>query len=75
MKDILEVIARSLVDDPAGVRVTEKAADRQVALELSVSPDDVGKIIGKRGRIAKAIRTVIKAVATREHKKVTVEIV
>lgn len=75
MKEILEVIARSLVDKPEIVQVTEKNEGRQTVLELSVGPDDMGKVIGKQGRIAKAIRTVVKAAAMREHQKVTVEIV
>lgn len=75
MKDILMVIARALVDNPDDVKVTEKEDERGTVLELNVHPDDMGKVIGKQGRIANAMRTVIKAAATREHKKVSVEIV
>lgn len=75
MKEILTVIARSLVDHPDDVKVTEKEDERGTVLELNVNAEDMGKVIGKQGRIANAIRTVIKAAATREHKKVSVEIV
>ena len=75
MKELVEVIAKSLVDHPEDVRVEEKQQDRQVTLELHVDEDDMGKVIGRQGRIAKAMRTVVKAAATRENKKVTVEII
>ncbi len=75
MKELVEYIAKSLVDSPEAVTVTEVEGDRSMVLELRVSPEDMGKVIGKQGRIAKAIRTVTKAVATREGKKVIVEIV
>ena len=75
MKEIVEVIAKSLVEHPEQVVVEEKEADRVVVYELHVAPEDMGKVIGKQGRIAKALRTVVKAVATRENKKVTVEII
>ena len=74
MKEIVEVIAKALVDHPEAVEVTEKEEERQTLLELHVAEDDMGKVIGKQGRIAKAIRTLVKAAATREEKKVTVEI-
>ena len=70
MKELVEVIAKSLVDHPEDVRVEEKQQDRQVTLELRVDEDDMGKVIGRQGRIAKAMRTVVKAAATRENKKV-----
>ena len=75
MKEIVEVIAKSLVDEPESVVVDEKEAEGQTVLELHVAKGDMGKVIGKQGRIAKAIRTVVKAAATRENKKVTVEII
>ncbi len=75
MKEIVEVIAKSLVDHPESVVVEEKEEGHQLLLELHVATDDMGKVIGKQGRIAKALRTVVKAAAMRENKKVTVEIV
>ncbi len=75
MKELVEVIAKSLVDHPEAVVVEEKQDGRQTVLELHVAPDDMGKVIGKQGRIAKAMRTVVKAMSMRENKKVTVEIV
>ena len=75
MKEIVEVIAKSLVDYPESVQVTEKQDGDQLLLELRVAEDDMGKVIGRQGRIAKALRTVVKAAATRENKKVTVEII
>lgn len=75
MKELVEVIAKSLVDHPEDVRVEEKQRDRQVTLELRVDEDDMGKVIGRQGRIAKAMRTVVKAAATRENKKVSVDII
>lgn len=74
MKEIVEVIAKALVDHPEKVNVEEKEEDCQTMLRLHVAEDDMGKVIGKQGRIAKAMRTVVKAAATREEKKVTVEI-
>ncbi|WP_018702439.1 MULTISPECIES: KH domain-containing protein [Sporomusaceae] len=74
MKEIVEVIAKALVRHPEQVRV-EATDDRNgTVYALRVSPEDMGKVIGKQGRIAKAIRTVVKAAATRENKKVNVEI-
>ena len=75
MKEIVEVIAKALVDHPEKVNVEDKEEDCQTMLRLHVAEDDMGKVIGKQGRIAKAMRTVVKAAATREEKKVTVEIV
>ena len=75
MKELVEVIAKSLVDHPEDVRVEEKQQDRQVTLELHVDEADMGKVIGRQGRIAKAMRTVVKAAATRENKKVSVDII
>jgi predicted RNA-binding protein YlqC (UPF0109 family) len=75
MKELLEVIAKHLVDDPDAVAVNEKEKDGAILLELKVASDDMGKVIGKQGRIAKAIRTVVKASAIHSDKRVTVEIV
>lgn len=75
MKELVEVIAKALVDNPDEVTVTETENGRTIVLELRVAPSDMGKVIGKQGRIAKAIRSVVKAASTREDKKVVVEIV
>ncbi len=75
MKELVEVIAKSLVDYPEQVVVTETETDRAIVLELRVAQSDMGKVIGKQGRIAKAIRSVVKAAASKEEKKVTVDIV
>ena len=74
MKGLLEVIAKSLVDNPDEVVVTEKETEKGLVLELKVAPSDMGKVIGKQGRITKAIRSVVKAAASRENKQVSVEI-
>ena len=75
MKEVLEIIAKSLVDYPEQVDVKEiNNEDQTVTLELRVAESDMGKVIGKQGRIAKAIRTVVKAAASRENKKFAVEI-
>lgn len=75
MKELLEKIARSLVDNPDEVAVTEVDDDQSLILELRVAEDDMGKVIGKQGRIAKAIRVVMKAAAIKENKRVVVEII
>ncbi|WP_026494794.1 MULTISPECIES: KH domain-containing protein [unclassified Butyrivibrio] len=75
MKELVEVIAKSLVDNPDEVVVNEKKDGRNIILELHVAPSDMGKVIGRQGRIAKAIRSVVKAASTRENLKVDVEIV
>ena len=72
MKEVVEIIAKALVDHPEDV--VEKQEDRMTLIELHVASDDMGKVIGKQGRIAKAIRTVAKAAGTRENKKVKVDI-
>lgn len=75
MKEVLEIIARSLVEYPGQVDVKSiENEDGTVTLELRVAESDMGKVIGKQGRIAKALRTVVKAAASRENKKVAVEI-
>ncbi len=74
MKELVELIARSLVDNPDAVEVTEIEGDRSTILELRVAPEDMGKVIGKQGKIAKSIRTLTKATAAKEGKRVSVEI-
>lgn len=69
MKELVEMIAKSIVDQTDMVRVNEVQGEKSVILELSVADEDMGKIIGKQGRIARAIRTVVKAAATKEGKK------
>ena len=75
MKDLVEVIAKALVDNPDEVVVTEKEDGKSIMVELHVAASDMGKVIGKQGRIAKAIRSVVKAASSKENKKVDVEIV
>ncbi len=75
MKDLVEFIAKSLVDHPEEVMVKQTENERGIILYLSVADEDMGKIIGKQGRIAKAIRTVVKAGATKANKRVNVEII
>ncbi len=74
MKEIVEIIAKSIVSNPAEVHVDEERNGTTVTLKLHVAPEDMGKVIGKQGRIAKAIRVVLKAAATRENVKVIVDI-
>ena len=74
MKELVEVIAKSLVDNPDEVVVTEKDTGKSLVLELKVASSDMGKVIGKQGRIAKAIRSVVKAAASKEDKQVSVDI-
>lgn len=75
MRELVEIIAKALVDQPEEVEVREIQGEQSLILELKVSPEDMGKVIGKQGRIAKAIRTVVKAAATKENKRVMVEII
>ncbi len=75
MKELLEVIAKSLVDVPESVDVRENEGEQAVTLELRVADGDMGKVIGKKGRIAQSIRTVMQAAASRENKRVVVEII
>jgi predicted RNA-binding protein YlqC (UPF0109 family) len=75
MKELVEFIAKELVDHPEEVSVTEVDKDGSLTLELRVHPEDMGKVIGKQGKIAKAIRTVVKAASMKENRKVHVEIV
>ncbi len=74
MKEVVEVIARALVDNPDQVVVTEEANDNEINLELKVAQSDMGKVIGKQGRIAKAIRSVVKAASSKDNRKVNVDI-
>lgn len=73
MKDILEVLIKNLVDNPDDVSITEKTEAKSICYEVKVAKNDMGKVIGKQGKMAKAIRSIIKAIATKEHKKVNVE--
>ncbi|MDR6227289.1 KH domain-containing protein [Desmospora profundinema] len=75
MKQLIEVIAKALVDHPEQVQVRERQEEKTIVFELSVAPEDMGKVIGKQGRIAKALRTVVGAAAVKEEKRVHVEIV
>ena len=75
MKELVRIIATSLVDHPEQVEVTEKETEKARVIELKVAPEDMGKVIGKQGRIAKSIRTVVKAAATKDDKKVVVDII
>ena len=74
MKELVEVIAKALVDDPESVTVNERKEKKTTILEVRVADSDMGKVIGKQGRIAKAIRSVVKAAAAKEDKKVIVDI-
>ena len=74
MKDLILFLAKSLVENPDAVQVTETEGPESIIIELNVAPEDMGKVIGKQGRIAKAIRTVIKAAAAGSGKKVNVDI-
>ena len=73
MKESLELIIKSLVSEPSEVNINEKDGDKEVAFEVKVKETDMGKVIGKEGRIAKAIRTIFKAVGSKEQKRVTIE--
>ena len=75
MKELVEVIAKALVEHPDEVSVTERESGRDLIVELPVAPSDMGKVIGKQGRIAKAIRAVVKAASSNDNKRVDVEIV
>ncbi|MCT4594866.1 MAG: KH domain-containing protein [Anaeromicrobium sp.] len=75
MGELIKTIAKALVDNPDEVFVNEVEGKQSLIVELRVAPDDMGKIIGKQGRIAKAIRTVAKAAATKENKRIVVEII
>ncbi|NLK71855.1 MAG: KH domain-containing protein [Clostridiales bacterium] len=75
MVELVESIAKALVDHPDDVSVNEIEGRQSIIIELKVAPEDMGKVIGKQGRIAKAIRTVVKAAASKDNKRVVVEII
>ncbi len=75
MKDLLEYLVKSLVENPDGVIITEEESGEEVEFKISVDKDDMGRIIGKQGKIARAIRVVMRSAATKEGKKVNVEII
>ena len=75
MKELVEVIAKALVDKPEAVQVTEETDGKHITVKLKVDPSDMGKVIGKQGRIAKAIRAVVKAASTRDDTYVDVDII
>lgn len=75
MKELVEIIAQALVDHPDEVVVTQTESSKGITIELHVAKEDMGKVIGKQGRIAKAIRSVVKAAASRDDQNVMVEIV
>jgi len=75
VKDLLEFVSRYLVDDPDGVRIEALEGQRAMILQIYVAPDDMGKIIGRNGRVAKALRTLIGAAAVRDGKSAIVEII
>lgn len=74
MKPLVEYVARSIVDDPDAVRVTQREAGRTTILELAVAPDDTGKVIGKEGRVAKALRVLVRIAANRLGRRAILEI-
>lgn len=73
MKDILEVVIKNLVDNQEEISIVENTNAKSICYEVKVAKSDMGKIIGKQGKMAKAIRTIVKAIATKEHKRVTIE--
>jgi len=75
VKELVEFIAKSLVDDPSAVEVTEIPGTASVIIELKVAPDDMGRVIGKDGRVANAIRVILRVLATKEGKRVSLEII
>ena len=75
MKELVELLVRALVDDPGAVEVNEVSERRTLVYEIRVAPDEMGKVIGKQGRVVNALRTVVKAAATKQDRRVTVEVV
>ena len=73
MKEILEILIKNLVDNKDEVTITEKEEERETVFEVKVAESDMGKVIGRQGRVAKSIRTVMKSIAGKEHKRITVE--
>ncbi|HWJ04122.1 MAG TPA: KH domain-containing protein [Verrucomicrobiae bacterium] len=74
MRDLVEILAKALVDNPDQVKVSQTEGDRSIDISLRVAPEDMGKVIGKQGKIAKAIRTVVKAAAVKDGRRVNVDI-
>ena len=75
MKDVLQTIIESIVEDKSQIEITEKQAEKETIYEVKVAKSDMGRVIGREGRIAKSIRTIFKAVGTKEHKRVTIEFI
>ena len=75
MKELLTLVIKNLVDTPEEVLITEKENEKSISYEVKVAKSDMGKVIGKKGKMAKSIRTVMKAVAIKEHKKIIIEFV
>ena len=75
MKELLTIVIKNLVDAPDEVSIIEKENEKSICYEVKVAKSDMGKVIGKQGKMAKSIRTVMKAVAVKEHKKITIEFV
>ena len=75
MKEMLELLVKNLVDNPSAIEISEKEEGKSLTLELRVDPQDMGKVIGRQGKIAKAIRVLMKAYAVKENKKINVEII
>ena len=75
MKELLTVVIKNLVDAPEDVSIVEKENEKSICYEVKVAKNDMGKVIGKQGNMAKSIRTVMKAVAVKEHKKISIEFV
>ena len=75
MKELVEILAKALVDHPEQVEVNEVVGEQSIILELKVAQDDMGKVIGKQGRVARAVRAIMKSVASKENKKVTIEFI
>ena len=75
MKEILETIILSLVDNKDAVQINAQDGEKSVVFEVKVAEEDMGKVIGRQGRLAKSIRTLVKSIAGKEHKKVTVEFI
>ena len=75
MKDVLETVIKNLVEDTTAVSINELEGEKSIVFEVKVADEDMGKVIGKQGRVAKAIRTLLKAVAAKEQKRVTIEFI
>ena len=75
MKEVLELMIKNLVDDAEAVSIKELNGEKSIVYEVKVSEDDMGKVIGKQGRVARAIRAIMKSIASKENKKVTIELI